>query len=100
MIPINRNNRTVALKCITTLGLTLSVACGLKGGALDLNFTPSANGTVYASAVQSDGKIVIGGSFTIVNGVARTNLARLNSDGTLDTALSLSIDGPVYSIAV
>jgi uncharacterized delta-60 repeat protein len=34
---------------------------------------------------QPDGKILLAGFFTKVNGVARTSLARLNADGTLDT---------------
>ena len=60
-------------------------------GALDPAFNPglSVNGTVYAIAVYPTntlhgGKILIGGSFTDVNGVARNGVARLNSDGTLD----------------
>ncbi len=36
-------------------------------------------------AVQSDGKILIGGDFTTYNGTARGRVARLNSDGSLDT---------------
>ena len=39
-----------------------------------------------ATAVQPDGKILIGGVFTTVLGVTRNNIARLNTDGTLDTA--------------
>ena len=35
-------------------------------------------------ALQRDGKILIGGRFNQVNGVARTGIARLNSDGSLD----------------
>ena len=42
------------------------------------------NGTVVTSVVQTDGRIVIGGSFTAFNGIARNRIARLNSDGTLD----------------
>jgi uncharacterized delta-60 repeat protein len=45
-----------------------------------------ANGTVYALAVQTDGKVVIGGDFTAVNGVACNHLARLNTDGSLDSS--------------
>jgi len=33
---------------------------------------------------EADGKIVIAGAFTLVNGQSRTNIARLNPDGTLD----------------
>jgi uncharacterized delta-60 repeat protein len=34
--------------------------------------------------VQSDGKILLGGLFSMVNGVSRNGIARLNADGTLD----------------
>ncbi len=56
-------------------------------GTLDATFNPGgtgANAEVYALAVQSDGKILIGGLFTTYNGTARQYLARLNTDGTLD----------------
>src|SRR5262245_43092698 len=56
-------------------------------GSLDQTFLVSrvgANGDVLAVAVQPDGKIVICGDFTTVNGTSRNRLARLNSDGTLD----------------
>src|SRR5437667_5249241 len=52
-------------------------------GTLDA-FNPNANGAVYAIAVQADGKILAGGTFTNVGGQTRNYIARLNSDGTLD----------------
>lgn len=57
-----------------------------QAGAVDISFDPGsgANGDVYAVASQPDGKVVIGGAFTSVNGVARNRVARLNPDGTLD----------------
>lgn len=39
---------------------------------------------VRAAVAQPDGKIVITGFFTSVQGVARTGIARLNADGSLD----------------
>src|SRR5438876_9406393 len=54
-------------------------------GTLDA-FNPNANGTVYAIAVQADGKILAGGLFTSIGGQTRNRIARLNSDGTLETA--------------
>ena len=36
--------------------------------------------------LQADGKILVGGTFFNVNSTSRAGLARLNSDGTLDTA--------------
>jgi uncharacterized delta-60 repeat protein len=41
--------------------------------------------SVYTAAVQSDGKILIGGAFTTVNAISVPRLARLNIDGTRDT---------------
>ncbi|MCD9188933.1 MAG: hypothetical protein LUM44_21125, partial [Pyrinomonadaceae bacterium] len=55
-------------------------------------------------AVQADGKIVIGGDFTKVNGVYRPSVARLNADGTPDTtfnaALSVNFTGSIYDVGV
>ena len=38
---------------------------------------------------EGDGKIVIVGNFTRVNGVAMNNICRLNSDGTIDTTFNI-----------
>jgi uncharacterized delta-60 repeat protein len=51
-------------------------------------------------AVQRDGKILIGGTFTSIGGEPRSNFARLNSDGSLDTGYTLDASGDVSSIAV
>src|SRR4029077_14264671 len=52
--------------------------------------------------VQADGRIVIAGLFKKVNGVSRPGIARLNSDGTLDTTFNpgLGIPFPPDSNAV
>jgi len=42
-------------------------------GSLDETFEPQANGIVYALALQPDGKILAGGSFTSLGGETRTN---------------------------
>jgi len=67
---------------------------------VDQGFNPDANGKVRAIAVQGDGKIVIGGDFTSIGGVARNYLARLNSDGSLDTTFTLAPDHIVMAIAI
>ena len=75
-------------------------------GTLDTTFLasgPGANGDVSALALQADGRIVIGGIFTNVNGIARNRIARLNTDGTLDTAFmsaGTGADSVVRKIAV
>jgi uncharacterized delta-60 repeat protein len=75
-------------------------------GSLDSSFLATgagANGVVNSLVVQSDGKILIGGAFTTYNGVARGKVARLNSDGSLDTtflAAGAGASGTINSIAV
>jgi uncharacterized delta-60 repeat protein len=77
-------------------------------GALDMSFDPGsgADGPVLALAVQGDGKVLLGGEFTTINGIARNNIARLNSNGSLDTdfdpgaGVSGALFSSVKSIAV
>jgi uncharacterized delta-60 repeat protein len=56
-------------------------------GSLDTSFDPGtgADGRIYAMEMQSDGKIIIGGSFTSYNGTSINRIARINPDGSLDT---------------
>ena len=46
--------------------------------------TSGFDNVVYSTGVQSDGKIIIGGGFTLFNGFTRNRLVRLNPDGTED----------------
>ncbi|NJM36590.1 MAG: hypothetical protein HC845_01240 [Akkermansiaceae bacterium] len=55
---------------------------GIDGGV-----TATSSPRVHDVARQPDGKFVIGGKFSSVNGVARANIARLNADGSLDPSL-------------
>ncbi len=72
-------------------------------GYLDsfLNPGDGADNSVLALAAQPSGRIVAGGVFTSVNGAARSRLARLRIDGTLDDSFlaGASADGPVQAIA-
>lgn len=56
--------------------------------------------SVLAIRPQSDGRVIIGGSFDLVNGVPRNNLARLNADGSLDMNWNPDANGSVHAIAV
>ena len=55
-------------------------------GDLDNNFNPSfgPNGFINVSAIQADGKILIGGTFNFYNGLSKNNIVRLNPNGSLD----------------
>jgi uncharacterized delta-60 repeat protein len=54
-----------------------------------------ANGAVNAILVQQDGKILVGGEFTVIAGQTNAYLARLNSDGQLDASFGSGTDGIV-----
>ena len=56
-------------------------------GTIDTGFLiwSGFNGTVWALAIQDDGKIIVGWAFTGYNWTTVNKIARLNSDGTLDT---------------
>ncbi len=71
-------------------------------GTLDATFDPGSgtNGTVRTTTIQSDGKIIIGGSFTTFNGTVKNRIARLTANGTLDASFDPESGGTVNEIAV
>jgi len=70
-----------------------------SNGSLDMSFSPGsgANSRILTLALQPNGKILIGGQFTSYNGTPRSHIARVNSDGSLDTSF-LPGNGPNYRI--
>lgn len=73
-------------------------------GSLDATYAAGtgANGDVYGAALDGEGRLLIGGLFTSVNGVARTNIARLTTSGAADAGFNPGA-GPnnaVYCVAV
>ncbi|MBL7877887.1 MAG: IPT/TIG domain-containing protein [Cyclobacteriaceae bacterium] len=76
-----------------------------QNGLIDASFNPGGTGPdrfIYAITIQPDGKIIIGGDFTFYNGTARERIARLNSDGSLDTSFDpgAGADNVVFNIAL
>ena len=76
-------------------------------GTLDTTFNPGtagANSSVFSTAVQSDGKIIIGGTFTTYSGSTKNYIARANTDGTSDTGSAwntgVGFNSSVYAIGV
>lgn len=75
-------------------------------GSLDNSFAPTGtgfNGIIESVAIQSDGKIVVGGWFTSYNGTTRGRVARLNSDGSLDTTFAptgTGLDSTVWALSI
>jgi len=71
-------------------------------GSLDLGFAEGlsgAGGKTSALALQSDGKVVVGGDFSTMNGLARANIARLNENGTIDSAFAPGLSGANDEVA-
>lgn len=79
-------------------------------GTVDMNFNPSdigyengdgANGTVYSSSLQSDGKIIIGGDFTKYNGINMSRIARLNDNGEIDFTFGyVEVNNTIFDISI
>ena len=76
-------------------------------GSLDSTFKVGAgvagpDASVSAIAVQSDGKVILGGAFTSVAGVERLNIARLQPSGAVDSAFipPLTATGAVSQITL
>ena len=78
---------------------------GTRETSFTTNTGPSEIGAIYDIALQSDGKIIVGGSFPNWNGVVSiNNIVRLNSDGTRDTAFTTNVGtgstSEIYSIGL
>ncbi|WP_234425234.1 T9SS sorting signal type C domain-containing protein [Flavobacterium bizetiae] len=74
-----------------------------SNGMLDESFETgtSFNGKIYATYIQPDGKIIVGGNFTTYNGIASGRLIRLNTDGSYDNTFNTSVAanaGIIYEI--
>jgi len=85
-------------------GLTRNRIARLEAdGSVDTTFDPGAglDSWGHCLALQPDGKIIVGGIFANVGGVAKRGIARLNTDGTLDLTFAGSgVNDVVYSVAV
>ena len=69
-------------------------------GSLDAAFNPNADFSVGAFAVQTDGKILVGGSFTSIGGQMRHKFARLDATTGLADSFNPNPDSVVWSITL
>ena len=70
----------------------------LSNGALDTNYNIGGSGTSantgysnnmpYSLALQTDGKVLLGGDFYYYNGVQRLGIVRINTNGSIDTSFN------------
>src|SRR5262249_9700694 len=76
-------------------------------GSLDLSFNPG-NGAknaypwIDSMVMQNDGRLLVDGSFTTMNGTNRDHIARLNTDGSLDTTFDAgtNANSDVFTMAL
>ncbi len=74
-------------------------------GSVDTSFNPGfgieggTNRIIQGIKFQSDGKIMIGGDFTNYNGTLRRGVARINTDGTLDTSFNAGLPSNAFQIS-
>ena len=77
-------------------------------GTIDTSFNANVDASLIFServnkiVVQSDGKFIIGGNFTKVNGNDSDFLARINNDGSFDASFDVSdaLNARVYDLAL
>src|SRR6185503_18168406 len=75
-------------------------------GKVDTTYNPNPNANVVAMVMQADGKLVIGGGFTAflpnfgTTIVARNQIARINTDGTIDLAYDPDTNSQVSAMAL
>lgn len=83
---------------VTVTGARDSTFNGINDGSEDLGggFIRDVNSV----AVQRDGKIVVGGSFTAFNGVARGHVARVTATGALDGTFAPTSDDDVNTLLI
>lgn len=102
-------NPTDNATCVATGGAIRQHIARLNSdGTLDTGYAPNVSGfdnTVYTLALQADGKVIVGGAFTLGFGtsVAVHGIARLDTDGRVDPAFvqtGVGLDGPVYTTAI
>ncbi len=91
-IAVQPDGKTVVAGSFTTLAgvARKNIARLHADGSLDTTFNPGAgpNSSIEAVALQPDGRILIGGSFNTFDSVARVRIARLTSNGSLDTTFA------------
>jgi uncharacterized delta-60 repeat protein len=80
--------------------LRLTATGAVDSSFADVAFTGEFGGLVYSVAVDASDRVLIGGTFDSVDGATRLNVARLDTDGTLDTSFApAAVNDVVWAIA-
>lgn len=102
-IAIQRDNKVVAVGSFTMVDGNAQnrIVRFNQNGSVDSGFDVGSGANQFVEVVKldKDGSLLIGGSFSTINGTARSKLARLNSDGSLNADfIDAGLDGFVHSI--
>src|SRR6266436_2381311 len=98
--------RLIPPALVATLGLAFVPSpANATPGDLDQTFDPdsSLDYAVLALSAQNDGKLLVAGAFTSIQGVPRGGIARLNTNGLLDTSFLNGLAGAnnfVWTVAL
>ncbi|WP_339837503.1 T9SS type A sorting domain-containing protein [uncultured Flavobacterium sp.] len=101
---INGNNSIYSINILSDGKIIIAGNYGIKrlnsDGSIDstFNLSMTSGGYIKTSTIQPDGKILIGGSFTAYNNISTYRIARLNTDGSLDTNFNVGGLGAQYGI--
>ena len=89
----------LSVTSITALIIPQANATTLPNVVADPGFDIGSgfNGNITSTAIQPDGKILVGGNFTTYNGTIQNRLVRLNADGSKDNSFDIGsgFDGTV-----
>jgi uncharacterized delta-60 repeat protein len=74
-----------------------------ENGPVDEEFITGTgfNSAVYATSIQQDGKIIVGGTFTSYDDIPANRIIRLNTNGSIDNTFNTGtgLDSDVFTIA-
>lgn len=83
------NTKPPLLQCLVlTLTAFFSSTLSAQSATIATDFNPNVSGPVVALTLQDDGKILIGGDFQTVGGLAQGRVSRLLVDGSVDTSFN------------
>ena len=69
-------------------------------GGIETAYNPSFDGNVLSVRMQSDGRSVVSGTFTTLNGASHANIARVNLDGSRDASFTSSANTTVHDTTI
>jgi len=106
-LAIDSSNRIIAGGALTSYsGSNINRIVRINtNGTLDTTFnvgTGFGNNSVTSLAIQTDGKIIAGGSFTSYSGSSTNRIIRLNTNGTIDATFNVGtgFNGEVSNITL